>query len=229
QIALDLYLTGRENLDIFADLFNLPADQKADRIEKMLEWAKLTQAADRLVQTYSGGMKRQMNLLIGLLNDPVLLFLDEPTLGLDVQARRLLWELIADIKSKGTTIILTTHYLEEANALCDRVGIMTDGLLAALGTPDQLKSEIARDLFQLNITFEAMPPLENLSLPIMPEVTGNRLHFTGSHETLWEILNLFQKEFGSQVQDASYLQPTLDDVVMKVSENFDQVGKVEKP
>lgn len=218
QIALDLYLTGRENLAIFSDLFNVPARQKPARIKEVLEWARLTDAADRLVRTYSGGMKRRLNLLIGLLHDPDLLFLDEPTLGLDVQARRQLWDLIADIKAKGTTIILTTHYLEEANALCDRVGIMAAGRLAALGTPDQLKQDLVRDLFQLRITFETLPRLELAAFPIKPIVNGNQIHFVGPHDVLWQIMGRLQDEFGGLVREAAYLQPTLDDVVLKISQ-----------
>ena len=228
QIALDLYLTGRENLAIFCDLFNIPAQHKTARIKDMLEWARLTDAADRLVQTYSGGMKRRLNLLIGLLHNPDLLFLDEPTLGLDVQARRQLWDLIADIKSRGTTIILTTHYLEEANALCDRVGIMAAGRLAALGTPADLKRDLVRDLYQLAITFEPMPSLADFDFPIQPTITGNRMHFTGPHDVLWQIMGQLQNEFGDQVREAAYLQPTLDDVVLKISqlsESENQAGE----
>jgi ABC-2 type transport system ATP-binding protein len=220
QIALDPYLTGRENLDIFCDLFNLPSKQKAQRINKLLGWAKLSDAADRLVRTYSGGMKRQMNLLIGLLHDPDLLFLDEPTLGLDVQARRQLWTLIADIKKQGTTIILTTHYLEEANALCDSVVVIVNGNLAALGSPERLKTEIANDLHQLKVSFDMLPSLEKLSLPVTPTISNNQLHFMGSHEILWRTLSQLQNEFGDQVRDISYLQPSLDDVVMKISESI---------
>jgi ABC-2 type transport system ATP-binding protein len=229
QIALDLYLTARENLDIFADLFNIPPQRKAARIEEMLSWADLSEAADRLVQTYSGGMKRRLNLVLGLLQQPELLFLDEPTLGLDIQARRQLWDMIQKMKSDGTTIILTTHYLEEANELCDRVGIMTNGHLAALGTPSQLKRKIAHDLLRLTITFDSIPPLDDLSLPISPEVKADRLEFVGPHDKLWQILRVIQDKFSERVLEATYLQPTLDDVVLKIAQdNPTPAGEWEK-
>lgn len=221
QIALDLYLTGRENLDIFADLFNIPPSQKNARITEMLQWAELAEAADRLVRTYSGGMKRRLNLAMGLLQQPELIFLDEPTLGLDVQARHQLWDLIKEIKSKGTTIILTTHYLEEANELCDRIGVMAKGRLVIIGTPDQLKCDIAENLFRLTVTFDSIPNLDSLSLPITPKVVENRLEFTGPHDKLWQILGDIQSKYNNRVLEAAYLQPTLDDVVLKVSQEND--------
>ena len=217
QIALDLYLTARENLSVFADLFNLPASEKEARISEMLAWAELSDAADRLVQTYSGGMRRRLNLVLSLLHRPQLLFLDEPTLGLDVYARRKLWDLIRDIKATGTTIILTTHYLEEANTLCDRIGIMAQGQLVAQGTPEYLKHELADDLHRLSVTFDHLPSLKALDLPLPPAVEGNQISFVGPHALLWKTLGLIQTECGELVREASYLQPSLDDVVLKIA------------
>ena len=140
--ALDERLSARENLDIHAALYAIPRSGGA--IDRALEWATLAAEARRLVRTFSGGMKRRLELARALMHEPEVLFLDEPTVGLDPQGRRHLWESIAALRDRGLTVLMTTHYLEEAEA-CDRVGIVDHGRLIALGTPARLKADVAGD------------------------------------------------------------------------------------
>ncbi len=148
--TLDLELTGRENLDFHGRLYSLKRDVRRQRIEEMLELVQLTDRADDLVKTYSGGMKRRLEIARGLLHHPQVLFLDEPTLGLDPQTRRSIWEHIQRLnQDKNITIILTTHYTEEANYLCDRILIIDFGKIVALDTPDNLKARLEGDIVSL--------------------------------------------------------------------------------
>jgi ABC-2 type transport system ATP-binding protein len=148
--TLDLELTGRENLDFHGRLYSLKRDVRRQRIEEMLELVQLTDRADDLVKTYSGGMKRRLEIARGLLHHPKVLFLDEPTLGLDPQTRRSIWEHIQRLnQDKKVTIILTTHYTEEADYLSDRILIIDFGKIVALDTPDNLKARLEGDIVSL--------------------------------------------------------------------------------
>src|SRR5258707_10951557 len=143
EAALDAILTGREHLMLQATLQGMPKSQRAARAQELLERVGLTEAADRRVGGYSGGMKRRLDLALALVHRPRILFLDEPTTGLDLQSRSALWEEVARLaKEEGMTVFLTTQYLEEVDALADRVGIIDRGRIVAEGTPKQLKAEI---------------------------------------------------------------------------------------
>lgn len=135
--ALDERLTARENLMIHAVLYAIPRAERAQAVDDALAWASLDDAADRRVRTFSGGMKRRLELARALMHKPGVLFLDEPTLGLDPQGRRHLWDRIEALRQEGLTVLMTTHYLHEAEA-CDRVAIVDGGHLVALGTPREL-------------------------------------------------------------------------------------------
>lgn len=139
--AVDPLLTAEENLRFIAGLHHLSARQGRARAAELLELVGLRTDATRLVRDFSGGMRRRLELAMGLIHRPTVLFLDEPTLGLDIAARRLLWEHISDIRRQGTTILLTTHYLEEADSLCDRVAIIDEGRINAIGPPEALKRQ----------------------------------------------------------------------------------------
>lgn len=141
--ALDDSLTAGENLQIHAALYGIPASEVRARISEALEWGALTEVGNRIVRSFSGGMKRRLELARALMHRPRLLFLDEPTLGLDPQGRRNLWERIEQLRGQGLTVFMTTHYLLEAEA-CDRVGIIDGGQLVALGSPDELKRQLGR-------------------------------------------------------------------------------------
>lgn len=152
ESALDDWLTGRENLRFHARMYGLSKQKRQDKIETMLDLVDLTDDADRPVEDYSGGMKRRLEIARGLLQEPDVLFLDEPTLGLDAGTRRSIWQYIETLNSDHEmTIILTTHYMEEADRLCDRVGIMQDGTLEAIDTPTNLKAQFSGDILDIDL------------------------------------------------------------------------------
>src|SRR5213592_2812379 len=152
EAALDPLLTGREHLRLQTALQGIPRSERAARGEALLERVGLSQAADRKVRGYSGGMKRRLDLALALVHSPQILFLDEPTTGLDVQSRTALWEEVRRLaKEEGVTVFLTTQYLEEADVLADLVGIIDHGRIVAEGTPVALKAQVGRP------TIEAVP------------------------------------------------------------------------
>jgi ABC-2 type transport system ATP-binding protein len=136
------FLTGRENVELMGEMHLMPKDELKRRTEKLLKLMGLSERARSLAKNYSGGMKRRLSLAMGLIHGPEVAFLDEPTVGLDPQARRVVWDFVGSLKKENKTIILTTHYIEEAEILCDRVGIIDHGKLIALGTPRELKRDI---------------------------------------------------------------------------------------
>jgi ABC-2 type transport system ATP-binding protein len=145
EAALDPFLTGREHLRLQASLHGIKGDARKQLLDALLDRVGLAHAADRKVRTYSGGMKRRLDLALALIHDPSILFLDEPTTGLDPQSRSALWEEVGRLaRDEGVTVFLTTQYLEEADVLADRVGIIDHGKIVAEGTPAQLKAEIGR-------------------------------------------------------------------------------------
>jgi len=138
EVAVFKFLTGMENLELFGNLHGMDKQVLKQRAADLVNQANFSDAARRKTKGYSGGMKRQLNLMIALISDPEIVFLDEPTVGMDARARRRTWEYIGSLKDQGKTVILTTHYIEEAEALSDRVGIIDYGELIALGTPEEL-------------------------------------------------------------------------------------------
>ncbi len=153
--AVFSFLNARENIELFGNLHSVSTKEIEERTDRFLKLLGLTEASKRKAGGYSGGMLRKLNLMMALINDPKIAFLDEPTVGMDARARRNTWEFIGSLKSENKTIILTTHYIEEAEALSDRVGIIDYGKLVELGTPKELKERYdAKNLEQvfLNIT-----------------------------------------------------------------------------
>lgn len=150
--TLDDRLTGRENLDLHGRLYGLKGDFRKKRIREVLELVELEDRADALVKTYSGGMMRRLEIARGLMHHPNLLFLDEPTLGLDPQTRIHIWEYIRRMnREEGVTMVLTTHYMEEADHLCDRIAIIDFGKVVALDTPEELKNRLGGDVVTLEV------------------------------------------------------------------------------
>ena len=141
ETAVYSYLTGIENIELFGNLHVLDKDTLKTRRDMLLEKMGLTQDAKRRVEKYSGGMKRRLSLILALIHDPQIIFLDEPTIGMDPQSRRAVWDFMEYLKREGKTIFLTTHYMEEAEALCDRVGIIDHGKLITLDSPKELISK----------------------------------------------------------------------------------------
>ena len=152
EYTADEDLTGYENIILCADLYGIPREISKKRAMELLELVQLTEFKDKKVETYSGGMRRRLELACGLINRPKVLFLDEPTLGLDVQTRANIWEYIKLLKKEyGMTLFMTTHYLEEADTLCDRIAIIDHGKILVIGSPDELKSSLGGDIITLRI------------------------------------------------------------------------------
>jgi len=146
------FLSGRENVELFGNLHAMPKEKLKKNTDGLLEKMSLAEDANRRFGKYSGGMKRRINLIMALVHDPEIAFLDEPTVAMDPQSRHAVWDFIRELKNRGKTIILTTHYMEEAEELCDRVGIIDHGKLIALGSPKQLKDKFkAKDLEEVFI------------------------------------------------------------------------------
>ncbi|MEM2083306.1 MAG: ATP-binding cassette domain-containing protein, partial [Nitrososphaerota archaeon] len=154
ETAIYPYLTGAENVELFGNLYALDKNTLKTRRNMLLEKMGLTQDAKRRVEKYSGGMKRRLSLILALIHDPQIIFLDEPTIGMDPQSRHAVWDFMIELKKEGKTIFLTTHYMEEAEALCDHVGIIDHGKLIALDSPRELISKNdVRNLEEVFIKF----------------------------------------------------------------------------
>jgi len=156
EYTADEDLTGQENIMLCADLYGIPRNMSEKRAKELLDLVELTPFKDKRVETYSGGMRRRLELACGLINRPRVLFLDEPTLGLDVQTREATWNYIKKLKQEyGMTLFMTTHYLEEADTLCDRIAIIDHGKILVTGSPDDLKSALGGDVITLGVEGES--------------------------------------------------------------------------
>lgn len=153
DLALYEGLSARENLSLFAKLNGVPTTVLEDRIQKYLDFSGLSDRATDRVQTFSGGMKRRLNLASGIIHEPPIVLLDEPTVGVDPQSRNHLFESIETLKRSGTSVLYTTHYMEEAQRLCDRIAIMNEGRIIAIGTPKQLVDSLQQDNANLETVF----------------------------------------------------------------------------
>jgi ABC-2 type transport system ATP-binding protein len=152
EAALDMLMTGKELMELQATLHGIQPDRVKDRAQQLIRRVGLEQAQDRRVGTYSGGMRRRLDLAMALIHEPQVLFLDEPTTGLDVTSRMTLWEEVRRLKDEGTTVFLTTQYLEEADQLADRVGIISSGVIVAEGTPAELKAQVGVPHLDVTLT-----------------------------------------------------------------------------
>ncbi|HEY2326649.1 MAG TPA: ATP-binding cassette domain-containing protein [Gaiellaceae bacterium] len=218
EAALDPFLTGREHLRLQSSLHSIHGERRTELIATLLDRVGLTHAADRKVRTYSGGMKRRLDLALALIHDPAILFLDEPTTGLDPQSRTALWAEVARLaRDEGVTVFLTTQYLEEADVLADRVGIIDHGHIVAEGTPAQLKAEIGRPTVE--VVPEEPHELERLRglLTRFGSETAARpgayaVQLDG-HGALPEVIRALDVE-NLRAEQINLHQPTLDDVFL---------------
>nr|WP_321353431.1 ATP-binding cassette domain-containing protein [uncultured Methanoregula sp.] len=220
EMAIDIRLTGRENVMFFAKIYGIP-DRNA-RVDEVLAIMELTDRADDLVKNYSGGMRRRLELAQALVHEPEVLFLDEPTIGLDVAARKTIWEHIRDLKSSGMTIFVTTHYMDEADQFCDRVGIISRGRIMALGTPAELKARLMKDIVTARISGTFSPP-EIEGIRFIGR-NGDEISFTAENGK--EALPLLAQKItgsGTSLHALSLHEPTLDDVFLAA------VGNPEEP
>lgn len=226
EVALDKILTGRELLELQAALYHIPKVEARQRIEVLLEVLDLQSYADKKTGTYSGGLKRRIDLAAGLLHQPEVLVLDEPTVGLDIESRVVVWEFLRQLRASGTTIVITSHYLEEVDALADRVGIIDRGLVIAEGTPSALKNRLGGDRITLRIReftplIEAEKARHLLSeLTCVQEATVNtnqanalNLVVTPDRDVLMTIQQLLQAA-ELPIFGISQSRPSLDDVYL---------------
>jgi ABC-2 type transport system ATP-binding protein len=226
EVALDKVLTGRELLQLQAALYHLPRGTARERIDQMLSLLGLTDWADQKTGTYSGGLKKRLDLAAGLLHQPDVLVLDEPTVGLDIESRAAVWDFLRQLRSNGTTVLITSHYLEEVDALADRVAIIDKGVVIATGTPSELKDRVGGDRVTLRLR-EFTPPDEAETaktmlkdLPFVQEVIvneaqGNSLNLVVAPQS--EALITIQqslKDAGLPTFGISQARPSLDDVYL---------------
>ena len=218
--ALDGMLTGRENLDFHGRMYGMNAALRRARIADVLELVDLVDKADTQMQDYSGGMKRRLEIARGLMHRPHVLFLDEPTIGLDAQTRRYIWEYIRRMnKEMDVTIILTTHYMEEADFLCDRVAIMDSGRIVALDRPENLKDTIGSDTITLMIDSDRDDLLQSLqSFSWIKSICSDNgsivLHVDHAQSRIAEIV-LEASRNNAVITSVGLHKPTLEDVFIK--------------
>ena len=214
--------TGRENLVLQGRLYGDDAARVHERAEMLIELLELGSFADRRVMTYSGGQRRRLDVALGIVHGPEVLFLDEPSTGLDPQNRANLWEHITALRDRGTTVFLTTHYLEEADALCDRLMIIDHGQIVARGTPQELKREVAGDTVLLHLREDdhAAERAERhlREQPYVRELSADgpelRLYVEDGGAALPQMLRLLDNE-GIGLRSMSLSEPTLDDVFLR--------------
>jgi ABC-2 type transport system ATP-binding protein len=220
--SLDIGLTGRENLDFHAMMYGIGSDERRARIAEVLDVVGLAAKADVLVENYSGGMKRRLEIARGLIHHPRVLFLDEPTLGLDAQTRRKIWTHIRDLNRKyAMTIILTTHYMEEADFLCNRIAIMDHGKIVALDTPAGLKGLLRGDVITMGLESEPdgfIPALKEHAwiAEISPHTSGLTITVADGETRIPEIFAVAHRS-GVTITSVNLRKPSLEDVFLHLT------------
>jgi ABC-2 type transport system ATP-binding protein len=220
--GLDHSVTGRSELVFQGRLYRLSSREAQQRAADLLDTFELEAVADRKTETYSGGQRRRLDVALGLVHRPQLLFLDEPTTGLDPQSRARMWEEVRRLRASGTTIFLTTHYLEEADALCDRLAIIDHGQIVARGTPDELKRAVAGDVITLGIAGDrqlALNLLKGRSFvrdhdPLIPDSTSMRVYVDQGEAAMPAIFRILDQG-GVTLKTISMSRPSLDDVFLR--------------
>ncbi len=214
--SLDDRLTAEENLDFHGMIYDIPKDVREERKEELLKMVELWDRKKDLVKTYSGGMKRRLEIARGLLHRPRLLFLDEPTLGLDPQTRNHIWTYIHKLRNEqGITIFMTTHYMDEAEN-CDRIGIIDYGKIVAINTPDNLKKMVGGDIITLKTTDDEKAEQEigeRYKIQVRRDEKGIHLEIENSEEFIPEFIS----SFSTRINSINLRRPTLDDVFMKLT------------
>ncbi|GAA5416025.1 daunorubicin/doxorubicin resistance ATP-binding protein DrrA [Paraliobacillus ryukyuensis] len=217
ESTLDEKLTANENLMLHCKFYNVPKEKREDRIQEVLEIVDLSENRSKIVETFSGGMKRRLEIARGLLHYPRVLFLDEPTVGLDPQTRNHIWEYILKLKEKaGITIFLTTHYMDEAE-ICDRIAVMDGGKIIALDSPEQLKSDVGGDIIEIATTDnqQAKQKIEDTYQTTVNESSEGKLSFQVKEGSTF--LVEFVKNFDIPITTVNLRRPTLNDVFLQLT------------
>ncbi|MYF24261.1 MAG: ATP-binding cassette domain-containing protein [Nitrospira sp. SB0678_bin_10] len=218
--AVDRFLTGREHLELLGGLYHLSRTETNARIDELLKLVNLEDHADRVAKTYSGGMKRKLDIACGLLPNPKIVFLDEPTLGLDVQSRLRIWDYIRQLRENGITIVMTTNYLEEADQLCDRLAIIDGGTIRVIGSPLELKTGLGGDSLSVTIKeheADKLPRLREgiMALPLVRDVrinpAGLDILVESPEKSLPAVIEVAQR-LDCGLDGIEYHRPRLDDV-----------------
>ena len=229
DIALDKILTGRELLEFQSDLYHINKNKKFERIEKLINQLQMNDWIDRKCGTYSGGMKRRIDLAAGLLHLPKVLILDEPTVGLDIESRNIIWQLLKDLRNDGMTIILSSHYLDEIDKLTDRLVIIDDGGVIAQGTPAKLKNKLGGNRITLKVrefsnqeeaekVCNILSSIEGISQIIINKVQGFSINFVADKEK--DLLAKLKVELAFskfEIFSLAQSQPSLDDVYLQAT------------
>ena len=219
ETALYEEISAQNNLSFHADVFGIPRSQKRARIDAVLDLVSLTARRNDRVRTFSGGMKRRLALARALLHDPQLIYLDEPTLGVDIQARRAIWDYILALKAQGKTTLITTNYLEEAQALCDRLAIIDHGRLVAVDTPEHLKQQYGGSVIEVETAAPSAVVERLRALPGVKEVEqdGVRLKITPRESGVLvpQIISLLSQE--GEIRDIAVREPNLDEVFLRLT------------
>jgi ABC-2 type transport system ATP-binding protein len=222
QFIADDELKGIENVLLSAKLHHVPGDKARRRASELLQLVDLQGSAQKLVKTYSGGMKRRLQLAMGMIHEPPVLFLDEPSLGLDIQTRSKMWDYIRKLNAEnGITVFMTTHYLEEADALCDRVAIIDNGVIKVSGPPDELKARLGGDILSISVTdgmdlTNFLEGVQDVKEVMKLGLSSYRIKVPRVEKALPEIVDGVVQR-GLKISDVSFTRPTLDQVFLQVT------------
>ncbi|MGA2874388.1 MAG: ATP-binding cassette domain-containing protein [Nitrososphaerales archaeon] len=222
QLTADNELKGIENLLLTARLQHVPSEEARKRSEELMKLVDLQEFAEKPVKTYSGGMRRRLQLILGLVHTPKILFLDEPTLGLDIQTRAKMWEYIKHLnQDKGLTVFMTTHYLEEADSLCNRIAIIDHGVIKVSASPSQLKEKLGGDILTLELTpgqdmTEFLEGVPEVSEVTKPTPNSYRVKLPRVEKALPTIVEGVS-DYGLKITDISFTKPTLEQVFLEVT------------
>jgi len=218
--AVDEYLTGLENMEMMGRLYRLSVADSKRRGKELLKQFELDEAANRVVKTYSGGMRRRLDLAISLIATPPILFLDEPTTGLDPRSRLTMWEIIGQLVETGTTILLTTQYMDEADQLADKITVIDEGKIIAEGTADELKQKVGKE--RLELTIGRASSFEEAKKILQGEVVGDekkRTLIVPMNDGVKEVKEILDRMAAAriEVEALSLHKPTLDDVFLTLT------------
>ena len=219
EVSLNELLTAKQNILFYGTLYSVPRKKIEEKAEKLLSIMELQHRKNDLVKTFSGGMKQRLNIILALLHNPKVLFLDEPTTGLDPQARRRIWEFIKDINGQGTTIFLTTHYMEEADRLCDRVAIIDEGKIIAIDTPFELKKKLRREaVVEIKMDYDDMLMKDVQNIRDVKQVNyANGTLKLIVKERKGLLLDIMKNLSSRNIKSLTTLEPNLEDVFLALT------------